>query len=509
MGKCCPRVRFRAVPLLLLTLLLLPTLLNAPKAGAQNIPANIPTDMPANIPTDMPTDIQADMPIPPPGMIPQNPADIPAMPAPALPSVSRIEIASSPNPVGSGARALGMGGAFIGVADDATAASWNPGGLAQLRTPEISFVINAVHRVEDNRFADHPDAIGTETITATKLNYLSAVYPFNLLDRNMVVSLNYQYLYDFQRHWDFNIRIDEDLTVDGVLLDTVVIDSRVMDRKDGGLAAWGLAYCIQILPSLAVGVTANIWNHDLTGGGWESDYRSLETIRSTNFDFSAVSETRIREEYRFGGINFNIGALWRPSPNLTLGMVLKTPFTADLQRERTDSNRVDDEMTLYTRDTSDADMRMPMSYGLGAAFRFSDRLTVSADVYRTHWEDMKIDYAGGDSLSPITGLHPDDSHIDPTIQARVGMEYLILRPDPGYAIPLRWGIFYDPAPAPHSPDDIYGIALGTGLAWGRWVFDIAYQYRYGDDVGEALIVDFDSSQDLSEHQVFTSLIVHF
>lgn len=44
----------------------------------------------------------------------------------------RIGIASSPNPVGSGARAIGMGGAFIGIADDATAASWNPAGLIQL-----------------------------------------------------------------------------------------------------------------------------------------------------------------------------------------------------------------------------------------------------------------------------------------------------------------------------------------------------------------------------------------
>ncbi len=30
------------------------------------------------------------------------------------------------NTIGAGARARGMGGAFIGVADDATAASWNP-----------------------------------------------------------------------------------------------------------------------------------------------------------------------------------------------------------------------------------------------------------------------------------------------------------------------------------------------------------------------------------------------
>ena len=35
--------------------------------------------------------------------------------------------------VGLGARALGMGGAFVGVADDATAGFWNPAGLVQIQ----------------------------------------------------------------------------------------------------------------------------------------------------------------------------------------------------------------------------------------------------------------------------------------------------------------------------------------------------------------------------------------
>src|SRR6185369_17997672 len=38
-----------------------------------------------------------------------------------------------------GARAIGMGGAFIGRADDATAAETNPAGLTILSRPEISF----------------------------------------------------------------------------------------------------------------------------------------------------------------------------------------------------------------------------------------------------------------------------------------------------------------------------------------------------------------------------------
>jgi hypothetical protein len=42
--------------------------------------------------------------------------------------------------LGSGARALGMGGAFLARADDATAASWNPAGLSYLRRPEMSLV---------------------------------------------------------------------------------------------------------------------------------------------------------------------------------------------------------------------------------------------------------------------------------------------------------------------------------------------------------------------------------
>jgi hypothetical protein len=42
--------------------------------------------------------------------------------------------------VGAGARALGMGGAFVAVADDATAAYWSPGGLSSLKSKEVTFM---------------------------------------------------------------------------------------------------------------------------------------------------------------------------------------------------------------------------------------------------------------------------------------------------------------------------------------------------------------------------------
>ena len=63
-----------------------------------------------------------------------------------------IDSQSSFNPVGSGARAIGMSGAFIAVADDATSASWNPAGLIQLVESEISIVGQFSHWTENNIF---------------------------------------------------------------------------------------------------------------------------------------------------------------------------------------------------------------------------------------------------------------------------------------------------------------------------------------------------------------------
>ena len=91
----------------------------------------------------------------------------------------KIEFASSPNPVGSGARALGLGGAFIAIADDATAASWNPGALVQLGVPEISFSGSGIHRIEDNTFGTNPEADGPQSISQWDVNYFSMTHLFH------------------------------------------------------------------------------------------------------------------------------------------------------------------------------------------------------------------------------------------------------------------------------------------------------------------------------------------
>ena len=44
--------------------------------------------------------------------------------------------------IGVGARAVGMGGAFVAIANDATSSYWNPAGLSQLEQQEVAFTHN-------------------------------------------------------------------------------------------------------------------------------------------------------------------------------------------------------------------------------------------------------------------------------------------------------------------------------------------------------------------------------
>ena len=183
-----------------------------------------------------------------------------------IPSGSNINFAFSPNPVGSGARALGFG-AFIAVADDATAASWNPGGLVQLKTPEISIVGNYSSQNTDYTFSE---ANGSQSTSLTDLNYLSFAYPFTLWNRNMVVSINYQRLYDFTREANYQFKTQGLDPVTLIPYDGLYYDTQESYHQSGSLSAIGIAYGFEIIPrQLSIGITVNIWNDDLSENSWE------------------------------------------------------------------------------------------------------------------------------------------------------------------------------------------------------------------------------------------------
>jgi len=429
-----------------------------------------------------------------------------------FPGSRKVISASTPNPVGSGARAVGMGGAFIAVADDATAASWNPAGLTQLKKPEISFAYSYFKRRDDFHSSKHPETSGIQKDSSTDLNYLSIAYPFELFERNMTVSLNYQLLYEFDRDIKTSIKSKN-------IAQSAMSNQKIKFRQTGNLRALSPAYAIDITPDFSLGFTFNIWTDKLFwSNGWTSDttvYRKAYQggMLNSRGTIAFISKTTDHDRYYgFSGFNMNIGFLWDINSFVTFGGVVKTPFTADMKHER---------VTTYTGKTpgipfsrtrkqlkEDVDLDMPISYGLGLALRFSDKFTASFDVYRTEWDHFRLKDGNGNYTNPITGKSNHESDVDSTTQVRLGAEYLFIFTRT--VIPLRCGLFYDPQPSEKNPDDFWGFTLGTGISIGDLIFDCAYQFRYGNNVGGDVLVDVPSiSADVTQHLLMWSFIYHF
>jgi hypothetical protein len=456
--------------------------------------------------------------------------------------LKRLEIPSSFNPVGSGAQALGMGGAFIAVADDATAASWNPGGLWQLDIdePEASVVGGLVVREEDNRFAANPEANDSEVISFSALNYMSIAYPFPsvLGGRRLIVSANYQHLYDMHRSWRFPLQqSEEDLN----------IEQHVDYRQTGALTALGISFGTQLTKPnwpiiekewgiIGVGVTINFWDAGFNKNQWEQ--RTLQTgsgtLGNNAFEFTAAG----RDRYTLSGINANIGIHWRsPEDYFAVGIVYKTALKADLEHEsrfesdlRYPDNPSANTSTLPITRKTDERLEFPSTIGLGLAWKPNDsgNTVVTLDIYRTDWGDFVLEDKNGYRTSPISGKPIGEADIDPTYPVRFGFRQIFeikKNNTPQYKVPLRLGLLYDPAPAEGNPDNFFGFTIGSGIDLteqtkddseapqnGRLrnlLMDFAYQLRFAHNAGTSILQNLGFEQDVSEHSLFTSLIIRF
>jgi long-subunit fatty acid transport protein len=220
--------------------------------------------------------------------------------APSAPPFSAPTIFSAPLPSGSGARALGVAGAFTAIADDATAASWNPAGLTQLERPEFSFVYRLKHD-RLSHYSGNPDyKVGDDEYSNHALNYMSAVLPLRLFGHTAVLSLNYQEVYDFSQrfHASFHDRttsserytksstttetifnryaaangyvdVTEYLTTRKTTILDQTLSSSTLGRldfeQDGSVQAITPAFAFQATPKLAFGIALNIYQEGLLG----------------------------------------------------------------------------------------------------------------------------------------------------------------------------------------------------------------------------------------------------
>ncbi len=356
-------------------------------------------------------------------------------------------VSFAPEPVGSGARALGQS-AFIAIADDATAASWNPAGLINLEKPEASIV--GIWRTISNDLSPAEGSVlrdGTDW-SVSEINFFSYARPIGVGNTDVVLSANYHQVYDLGLEYE---------TAHGTV------------ESKGAISAYSLAggWAVPSLPEVTIGVAFNWYAEGLCDG----HVREVTTPGRQ----STVRETLDSIE----GHNFTIGLLWdayeRDEKLLTFGLVYHTPFTVEVDGKRVTTYHNRDDEPLGGGGgirVGPVDIDFPASLALGANYRFCNDFSAALDLQWTDWSDH--DY---------TGAGKDETPDRDALAVRLGCEYLWFSQVPGEHVwALRGGLFYEPRPAWDGIVPVYGLSCGIG--WTRkerFSWDFAYQYRWGED----------------------------
>ena len=371
--------------------------------------------------------------------------------------------------LGSGARAFGMGGAFLARADDATAASWNPAGLSYLRNPEVSIV------GARNSFDRGPDGgTANDTFDGNTPDFAAVAYPLEFGSVTGAAQLSYQRVFSF--------RGSRTVDKEGFVLTT---------EGTGGYDVLAIGTGLQVARSLRAGITLNRW----CNGYHQTRARTGSRRQRQELD------------YDLSGWNVNLGLMWTPQESVNLGLVAKTPFTGSLKlrRERTDFFPTETPETITNNEAERDDLRLdfPAALGVGASWRPRSTLTLSVDYTRTLWSEGRIHNfftVPPTPPAPVDAKPPDpivfsvlpyptlvDLDQEDTYQLRMGAEYVIIASH--LKVPLRAGYFLDRQyfrAGDGSAPVFHGFTVGAGILAGPFLFDVAYVHESGSylDSGE-------------------------
>jgi len=321
--------------------------------------------------------------------------------------------------VNPGARSSAMGGAFIGLADDATAAEANPGGLTILTKPEVSFEYR------------------NTSFNSTELNSLNALdNTTGLASFNTQEDLNQPSFVSFvypTSHFTFAFSRNESLRVRGTLNEVLSLQGGnvvAAGETDQKIANYNFTLAKRIVNKFSLGGSLRFSKLD-----WDAGERNFLVVGQNQLlGYSTVlndSDTQF---------SFNVGAKYDANSHLSLGFVYKK----NPKFEVTETELVGvPELTQKPGPFTNV-FRVPDTYGVGAAVKPNDSITVTADVVRIQYSQLTDGFQAGYNFVDDLLTNQDVSFkVDNGTEFHVGTEFIIILKN--IPIALRQGYYRRPS----------------------------------------------------------------
>jgi long-subunit fatty acid transport protein len=299
--------------------------------------------------------------------------------------------------LGSGARARSLGGAFVGVADDASALTWNPAGLIQISKTQASVSGSVVRLKTENdiKYASYSSRNFDRDYTKDLLNLAagSFVAPVRIKGHPFVAAANYQRVIDDNDDFWDRSDISYDIVAASFVLRGVSAPEENNTESIRNLHRFALGFGTDIYDKFSIGGAVNIYY-----GNGASQYKSLvqDTLPVSGgvqvYDTAAVywiQNTRDAQSYSGVGL---MGSIMYRTDKFRLGASISAPHELvtehDIKRADTlyiKSVRVPGRgtpattprPTLYLGKTK---IEVPLTFGLGASVQVTPKFLLSGDV---------------------------------------------------------------------------------------------------------------------------------
>lgn len=399
--------------------------------------------------------------------------------------LSSMTFANGLNLNSMGARAIAMGGAFVGLADDYSAVFWNPAGIAQFKQKTFGFSGDDIIPSGTYKFDFvHPvygTAINVDAKSVTK-HYLAGIAAYyHPVSENLVAGIAVYTPSGLGAEWagtDF-APLSYGTAYEWMSKIGVVTVSPVLAYK--------------ISEQVYIGATLNI-NYgmfDISTHAGGAEAINPYTGQLMIWDFGQQTM-----ELSGWGYGATFGILVKPSEMFSMGATFRTPTKLKFKGDATISkfNALATiprtpvfGATIPTTSEVEGEVTWPMWICGGIAFKPVKNLTLTADVQYTNWK--KIDVIEFEFTEPLwqtimaesEGNKMEMEWKDAT-QFRFGAEYVINN------FALRGGYYIDPAPAPDKtmnvlvPNyDFNVVTFGFGYSLEGFHLDLALEYLMGKD----------------------------
>ncbi len=401
------------------------------------------------------------------------------------------------NEIGGGARAAGMGGAFLGIAGGEMAYSWNPAAMIYTDKTKIGVQLASVA----DKFSSvstyyQPFLYPEPNIQSLEnkrehfsMNFGGFSAPFEFMEKEWAVGGGYRNVYDMIGEYSTPGFAGSENTF----------------KQDRGIDAVSVGIAHKIMEGVGVGLTANAYVRN-------SEYNlyvGASNMRISMGQDTSIVDTWVNSNSHFSGFNLDLGV----SADFGMikgGAVIHTPY--DLRQESKQTiNIIIPPAPIGIVDRVTYTYSMPLGFSLGIgivpvenftlAFDFDSRPLSKVEVH-TDWEQtLSEQFTFADST-----FNPEWEDVN---QFRIGAEYIL---DAGFAdIPVRAGFRNEPSAikertslAFDETDSTwareYGdqistniITFGTGLSFEKIWFDLAYQFGSSS---------YNSTVDFTEPQPF-------